>query len=345
MFRDILAPILIKENTCLLALSTVAYKANHFFARLVANSAKSFKVIRVKFICEQCEAKGLRDEVCRHRRDCVPHWAAESVIGIIKELVGKEGQSRIETENLGLDPVADDSEVFKPALIQDLLTKDRIPLTRDLRQIFLIVDPCAGSIRQNEDRPSDFAILTFGYPGNIWLGMESLPANKSEDYEAILVSHLKTLRAKPHCRFAQIVVDVESGTGLTAGDVQRLVKDHFNQVVIMDDDSRKPGRQTTYKMKAELVQLTAAALRKKEVFIYDEFVTHHPKPKDLWGKWHQQMLKYAQKKKQLRDGNISFTYTGKGNGDEQDDLALTFQRGVRTMIDFFNLPKYAEHCV
>jgi hypothetical protein len=174
--------------------------------------------------------------------------------------------------------------------------------------------------------------------------MEAIDANRSEDYEGVLVSHLKALRAHPHCRFAQIVVDVESGTGLTAGDVQRMIKDSFNRVVVMDDYSNKPGRKTTYTTKAELVQLTRVALRRKEIVVFDQFVTHHAKPNELWEEWLKQMLKYAQNKKQTRNGNISITYTGKGTaGKEKDDLSLTFQRGIKTMVDFFTLAMFSEH--
>jgi hypothetical protein len=56
------------------------------------------------------------------------------------------------------------------------------------------------------------------------------------------------------------------------------------------------------------------------------------------------MLKYAQNKKQTKNGNISVTYTGKGTaGKEKDDIAMCFQKGIKSMVDFFTLAMFSEH--
>lgn len=344
LFNEIISPTLVQDESCLVALSTVSYVPEHFFARLIANVNKSFKVERIKYVCDTC-AKEKRDKkmtYCIHNADFVPHWNNEDNLGIIAELVGKEGLRTFLVENLGLDPERPVSEVFRADMVRAFVASARRQLTSPIRDIFVVVDPCGGSIKDYKDRPSDFAVVTIGSPGNVILGMESIGANKEEDYEDRLVAHIRRIQANRYCQNARIVVDVETGTGFTAGNVNKLIKQHFNRVVIMSDYDRKPGRQTSNESKAEMAQLTNAMLMKGDVCFHEHFVTTHEDPEQLMEMFTEQMIAYKRNIKETERGYVSVIYNGK-EGNKKDDMAVTFQRAVYAMHDFYRLEQYAEY--
>jgi hypothetical protein len=137
-------------------------------------------------------------------------------------------------------------------------------------------------------------------------------------------------------------VDVETGTGFTAGHVHKLMKDNFKRVVIMSDYDNKPGRVTNYQTKAEMAQLTNAILARGDVRISRDFVTSHEDAGELLDMFSSQMTGYTRNVKETSSGSMSVTYSGKQKG-RKDDLAVTFQRAIKAMHDFYTQPKYAPY--
>jgi hypothetical protein len=144
---------------------------------------------------------------------------------------------------------------------------------------------------------------------------------------------------------ATIVLDIESGTGFEAGNVNDLVRAHFDNVITMTDYMRKPGTKTDEAAKREMMMMTREQLRMGEIFIHEQFVTTHPDKEKLLKEFSDQMCEYT---KVISDSTnnrraSTVTYTGKTKAGKKDDLSVTLQRCIRAMDRFVDSAKYGKY--
>ncbi len=335
-----MAPLTIEASVSLLALSTINRKPSHYFNRLI--NCNKFRVIRVAYVCDVCRAKGFKKE-CRHRLDSKPWWVDGAKLSEIESILGADNADKLELENLGLDPEDDELEVFPSKLVLELFNKPRVVLTRPIRVVYISIDPCAGSIKPEDKEPSDMAVIVIGQPGNVILGQNGWRVGRTEAYRDRLVNMLNKIMSHPMVEGATIVVDVERGTGLVAGDAQAIIQNNFQHVCVMNDyDEDNPGRITNYDVKHEMAQLTRAWLAVNDVGFWenlscDDSVKTSAKLKD-------QLLKFKRNVKEGKGMNSdTVIYSGKGkNKDDKDDLSVTLQKCVLAMKDFAGQRKYAR---
>jgi hypothetical protein len=335
----VVAPILILEHACLIAISTMGKEPTNFFTKLLKND--TFFVHKITYVCETCIEKGIQKQ-CKHRLDSIPHWSNEGKLELIKNLIGDEESERFERENLGV--VAEESTpyCFSADKIQQLMSNPRRSLSQPMRYIYVCIDPCAGSDIEDK-RTSDFALVVIGGPGTIILGMEAIDAYLPDHYNKRIVDHLRQIRKMRYCEDSIFVLDVESGTGLEAGHIIKLITENFNNVVVMQDFHRKPGTRTHEAEKKEMMELTRTLVDTGDISICKDFVCTDPKPEVILGKFSSQMMAYERRiviGKGVRQQNKEL-YSGKGvHKNKLDDLSTSFQRAVRCRKTFLFSGKY-----
>lgn len=346
-FREIIAPILSPTNVCLIALSTIGEKSTNFFSRMLKSGM--FKVHEVKYICKKCLDAGVR-KVCPHNVDYLPPWTQESRMEKMRKIgsttADGTGDSAYLRESLGVVIEEDDTgaQCFSASRILEIKTNPRRTFDRVVRYVFCCIDPCAGSDDEAK-RLSDFAVVTMANQDYTILGMEAIDVVEPEQFEGRLIDHLHKIRRIPMCERATIVLDIESGTGLEASRVDKLVRNHFLDVITMRDFLRKPGTKTDEAAKRDMVVITNDALKMGEVFIHENFVTTHPNPDGILNDFFTQMENYtrvfATSTSNRRASQV--TFTGKTKPGMKDDLSVTFQRCIRAMIGFKKSDKYDKY--
>jgi hypothetical protein len=344
VIKDIFVPLLIKDECCFVALSTLGYAPSNYFNRLLASG--KFKVFEVSFICGPCREKGLIDEACRHRKDAVPHWNNIEKMALIKAMMMEEGESQFQRETLGINPADKTPEVYNPDHVKRFFNSKPVKLTEQIYYLLTSVDPVAGT-DISDKRSSDFVIMTMAMPGNIIMGIDALDVTTPEDYESILVEHVRKIRSHPLALNAAFILDVESGTGTDAGNIRRVLKEAFGQktVIAMSNQRRRPGSLTTEVTKAEGVRLVQEHLRKGELRMWDQLVTSHEDPKALiHGDFQTQLFNFRRVVTERKNGINSVRYTGKLTKTTKDDLAMTLMLLLLASQEFFrNIKLYGEY--
>lgn len=339
IFRSIIVPILV-NNAILLALSTVGSQKTNYFNQLLARGV--FLVHRNSYVCDDCVKAGIRKQ-CIHKQGSRPHWANdEERLNDIYNLVGEEGRETYEMETLGLDPLEDEASVFPVERIKDLFARPRVALNQKIRFLFMFVDPCAGSKKPEDQRPSNFGVVTIAEPGHIVMGIEEFHANEEKDYAPFLIDHISRIKAHPFCEKAVIVLGVEIGTGFTAPTVQDMIMRHVGtkNVVCMNDHDTIRGRSTSYETKIRMAEVTRTYLNIGDIAFWEHLVTHKDDTAIL-KTLREQLVNYQRVATETKTGS-TVIYTGK-TGGKRDDLAVSFQLDLNMINDFFRDPKYSKH--
>jgi len=298
----------------------------------------------VTFICPACREKGLLSEACRHRKDAVPSWNSVEKMQLIKAMLMEDGEAQFQMETLGINPTDNRPECFDPIFVRRMFEKKPVEIRDTIRYLLLTVDPAAGS-DHSDKRHSDYVFMTVAYPGNIIMAVDALDVIEPQDYEAQLIDHIKRVRGLPHTEDAKLVINVESGTGLEAGHIRRLVKDYFGEdnIICMTNQRRKPGMVTSEVTKARGVDLLRQHLGRDEIKFMNNVITSHNDPKKLLkGDFQRQVLDFKKIVTPRQNGTNSVRYSGKEK-DKKDDLIMSLLLGLVAADDFFrNLVYYSE---
>jgi hypothetical protein len=274
--------------------------------------------------------------------DSVPYWNKSENLDFIMDIVGKDDAAAFARENIGFEmneEIHDRAKCFTEHLVLDLFAKPRVRLSRPIHDIFVVIDPTAGTNTDNPDAAkSDFVILSIGVPGNIILGVDALHVNRTEDYQPALHRHLTKIRQMEYCRESRFIIDVESGTGTTAGDIPTWIRrQHFGPMLEVQDMKFKPGTVTSSPAKAEMAEMTQRALLEGNYYFCQDLVTSHPRPNEMLAKFRDQLCAYE---RYVSPNGNQLLYSGKGvSKTEKDDLALTFQRAIRLQRRMLNNAK------
>lgn len=332
-FKDIALPLLSMKNSAMIGFSTKAHNPTNFMKKLIDSGG--FEVIERKYICPSCEKKGQRQQACIHERDSMPHFGDEDRLPEVRKFLGEEDDERFAIEMIGMDPSDHTRELFPANIIREIFSNPRVQIHQPIRYIFVNVDPCAGSEKEDMDRPSDFAVTSTASPWPILLGLEAFKSNRTEEYMPKLLNHIRRLLSLPYCKEAIIVLDVEVGTGHAAGDVPYGIRTQLQDVRFceMKDYEKKPGRKMLHETKVEIANLTRSYFMSKRLGIYEKLVTSHERPNELLAEFRDQLLRYQRNTKELGQGRVKVEYGGK-QGGKRDDMAVCFQRSVKSMGDF-----------
>lgn len=319
------------KYSAICAISTIGKKATAAFNAMLKSD--KFYVKKVEFICEVCYANGVR-QPCVHNRDFVPDHLGENA-ELIKTMFkgNEEGMARdvmgIVDEELG-------PNCFTHHSVMNMMTLPRRVIYEPVRRMFLTVDPSGGT-RILTSRSSKFCfILTCENPPTL-ISFGSKDVVVTQDYEEWLLSHLRRVRAMSMFSNATLIVDAESGTGYTAGDVQLLIQRNFQNVICMNELGRKPGTYTSNALKRDAMEVTRALLDAGSIRIVDQLVCDDPK---LLEELPKQLINFERVVKVTTSANFasSIEYTGKHHGP--DDIAMTFLRNMYDQHRFLLSPMY-----
>lgn len=346
--KDIFVPLLIKDECCLIALSTLGHTPSNYFNKLLATG--KFKVYEVSYICAKCKKKGFTGEACLHRKDAAPHWNNVEKMSLIKALLMEEGEAQFQLETLGINPDDKHPECFPEPHVKRFISrwgeKNGVDIEESIRYVITSIDPVAGSDHP-DSRQSDLAIISIAYPGNIIVGIEALDVVDPDDYEDILIDHVQRIFNEPLMRNAKFILDVESGTGLEAGHIRKLMINHFgaSNVIALSNQKRRPGSLTTEVTKAEGVQLLRQFLRRDDLRFWKKCVSHHPNIKELiHGEYQRQLLTFKKVVTERANGLNGYRFTGKTTKGTKDDLAMVTMLALLAHNHFFSdLRRYADY--
>lgn len=261
--------------------------------------------------------------------------------------MGENSHSTFELEALGVEAEEFTVELFGKDAINNLVKQPRVKFTRPVKRVFVCFDPCAGTKKREYDkRPSDAAIATIASVagvGHVLIGLESLGFNRTQEIKPYLKKHLEAIRSLPMFEHATIVFDIESGTGMSAGDMQAFVRKHFTNVVMMNEeaDGFKPGMPQTKRSKEEMVESFCVALQENMFGIAEDFVSVHQPADKVLEMWRQQGNRYQEETVTTKNGHTSSSYSGKGEkGTEKDDIFNATLRGFNAYRIFSNDAQY-----
>jgi hypothetical protein len=294
-------------------------------------TAKEFMTfIEISYICAPCQAAGVKN-VCPHKLAVLPPWISEDN-DFAKFLFGDDDD--IAREQMGIIAQSN-MYCFRRDLVERFIGRPRVSLFDPVRWIFMSIDPCGGSKKPEHGR-SDFAIVSICFPYTTIVGLEAIDAVRTEDYEPVLMEHIRKLREKRFLENATIVLDVEANNFMEAGNIQGMVRRAGN-VLCMDDAGRKPGMETTPAAKEEMVDIFDRLLHADDIRIDPEIVTNHPNPIQIIRALGEQCVEYRRYIKPSKDvtRRSMHTFSGKGErGNKKDDLCLCLQRVCRTRHKF-----------
>lgn len=341
VIEEVMTPVLNVNYSAIIAISTPGKRPTAKFNMML--KSEYFHVHKVMFICERCYNDGVRLP-CKHNRDFVPDHLGDNS-DLVKSLFAdnEEGMMR---DVMG---VMDDSgcSCFTERSVMNMMTLPRVGFYEPVRFVHVVADGCAGS-RIEATRSSDFCLITScgGGSHTTFLGAESFDAVTTQDYEPIIIRHLRKIRSMPMFANSTFVVDAESGTGFIAGDVQLLIQREFKtNIICMNELGRKPGTYTGGKAKREMMDIMRAHLDMGELRFFEHFTTENNNVNKMMGKIQTQLLNF-EKVVTLSDSvNVSskVTYSGKQHGP--DDLAVTMQRALYDRHKFMFAPMYQQYLI
>lgn len=339
--KDVMTPVLNVNNTAIVAVSTPGKKPTALFNRMTKNSF--FDVCHVMFICQACRDKGVR-EICVHNQDFVPDHLGDNS-ELVKSIYGEEDDAMRARDVFGVTDLDIGNQCFTERSVRAMITMPRVSIYEPIRYVFTAVDPSAGS-KIAEKRSSDFCIFSIcgGPMGTVILAIDAIDAVVTQDYEPVLIEHIRKIRAMAPFAGSVIVLDAESGTGYTAGDAQLIVTRNFDNIACMNELGRKPGTYTSSEAKREMAEITRGHLDSGDIRIFDQFMTTDPNPAGMIEKFMRQMLDYERRvvvSESLNKPN-TVQYTGKDGGKKLDDISQTFLRIMRSRLRFTFEPMYQK---
>jgi len=337
VIKTIVMPMMSVSGTALFGISTLNKSPSNIYTKMVTSGL--FNNYAVTLICDDCLKTGIR-EACKHYDWKIPKWFARGG-NPLKCLFPTDDESNMR-ENNGIVDLGD-NHCFSARLVDDFIAKPRRTLHENIRYVFTMVDPSAGS--EVEGGLSDFAIISVCERDTILVGMEQMKVNNYSDYQGILERHIKKIRKIPHLENCVNILDVESGTGFEAGRLQDEAR-KCGDITCIDDFTRKPGSKTNHSMKAECVEWTKSILQNGKLSIHRDLVTHNTKPLEMLTNFADQLKNFEKFVVASKSNTVpnKYVYSGKGsNKNKKDDLSFTFLRGVRLVNLFFTNSSYRKY--
>lgn len=266
---------------------------------------------------------------------------SEQSTQIVKNFLGDSGKAKYDREALGW-VAEDDKQVFTSEQIDTFFAQPGVTLKKLVPFIFVVIDPCVGSLRK-EKRLSDFCIVSMVTPNTI-VGVDAFDATVPEHYQDRLIKHIERLKKNPMMVNAPIVLDVESGTGMEVSHITAWVKNHFPDVISMNDDltKRKPGTRTGEDTKQDMVTLTQCLLD-MDAFMFWKDLKREIAP-ELLAKMKSQFKGFERivKPGKTLGSATHVIFTGKSKG-LPDDMCMTAMRAVLAVTKFYSENQYKKH--
>lgn len=333
----------------LIAISTISADESNFLSKLV--SAKDgrgnplFNVLNLKMVCDNCHRRGL-DLQCRHMLGQLPAWQSRGRHDFIQRVMETEEDTFL-VEMRGILSDGSKRPAYDAKSVRKLMTDPTMiyrPDGRDIRHIFMSVDPAAGGER------SEYAVVSAFFDEADRMILCGAEAGKFTDFRGcteMAVNHITALRTQiPGAKHARFVFVPESNLAFEAQHIADNIRRAGDEIdfVCMREDANRAGYKTTREFKDLMVASANGLLVRDRVLRMHGFVCAsdaNGTPEEIEQKLLTQIRDYQRKVKPPRDldfGVATVTYSGKDIGC--DDLAIAFMALPLFKTKFNNDSKY-----
>ncbi len=240
VFYEIVVPLLEMDTTALIAISTPQDKQNFYSEMFELKDARGepfFRTIRVSLVCKACEAAG-KGSTCTHNQDLIPPWKSAAKLDMVRALYGDQ-KDLMERESMG-QITSDANSVFSMPAIDAMMQMEN--LSEDANYFFTAVDPTGGGASYM----AVVSVVLFEHKCYI-VGLDASPATGPEEIRALLIQHIRGLRAHPRLKGAYCIFIPEANLGQEAEHMKHMVKDE--RLIYVVHEKRKAGVNTTHKRK------------------------------------------------------------------------------------------------
>lgn len=214
---------------------------------------------------------------------------------------------------------------FNETTLHTLFAKPRVVPEGKCQCIYTTI-----SLHEESDltkQTSDVNMISLDDTSRVILGIERIETFGSE-YESLIVNHINTIRHIAGCEDAKIVLCIESGTGLEAGHVIRLVQAAFPNVISNVDQRRRPGNVVAFQDKMKMMLATRNLLDLGVLTIHESAATTMTLALPmLLQALHDQLHRYKFSVRVDNEGHMVPMMTGR-DGKYSDGLAHCLQSAV-----------------
>jgi hypothetical protein len=341
-FMDYISPMLSKGTTAIVGISSPPDDPANWYAEAIARG--KFNTYVFELVCAACKSRSGGAELCRHKMSEVPPYTSEARLRWITEAMGPEHAARMNRELRGvMESEGGGPEVFSADKVREFIAAPRTRIEREIRQIFVFVDPCNGS--GSSLRTSDYAIVSIAQQEDrvVLMGIDLIAVRSDVDVDALLLAHVTKLRATPHAQSATIVLAVENLTGLEHDRVANLFLSRLVNVVVMRGEIKR-GVPTTNAIKRAMLTKLDELLRRDRVVVADRLVSADPTR--CLAELRAQLLRYREFRREAKTPHQvpQVVYSGKGpNNDQRDDAAVSLQLAIYWMHAFRTDIRYRNY--
>lgn len=334
--QEVVAPAMRKSGrVCIMASTTMGpdtyfdrlfYKAEQFRDLMVS--------VEISLVCTDCIKNNKKAELCHHNSNRAAPWNADGEAAVSRLMI--EDQTLWNREMAGFNEDTGPTSAFSSLHVSHLLRKSRIAVPTDIEgQLVTHIDPSGGG-------PSRMSMCT------VWIGRRDFelcrvivgmglsPPGDQIHLDSLVRPYFATLARDP--RFANAVhqLNIERNYGGYL-IVQQIYDSALSgarhgacsrgeqisntlplRIMPCEKNPGKTGSFTTNQRRCESVNSMQRQLRLDTLHVSEDFVTDTLHTRDeLCNTLKDQLLAY--RRVQKASGQI--TYNGKGNKDQQDDLA------------------------
>ena len=331
VFYEIVVPLLEMDTTALIAISTPQDKQNFYSEMFELKDARGepfFRTIKVSLICKKCEEAG-KGTSCTHNLDLIPPWKSAGKLEMVRALYGDQ-KELMERESMGAI-TQDANSVFDMKQIESIMQMS-LPDTEP-NFFFTAVDPCGGGT-------SYMAIvsLVLCEDKTYIVGMDASPADGPEEIRALLVQHIRGVRAI--MGNAWCIAIFESNLGQEAQHMKHMVKDE--RLVYVVHEKKRAGVTTTHKRKELYATTLVESIH--NLRFSPKCVCANPKL-DANARLTQTKQEFKKQMIQFKKLTIpaakpfdlpKIIYTGKTKKGMNDDIVMTLMIGLFWAREFCN---------
>jgi hypothetical protein len=314
--QEVIAPLLTKDNTSMICIST-ALGANNHFSKLFQDdgpNTKHFLRFKISLACDACREERIK---CVHNTHLMPPWLNPNNHDRAKLFM--PDQDLFDQEVMGVIVDSNGEGVFRTALLQQWRERPLLSVPSIIDTV-TFVDTYGGG--ENE-----MAIVTVTYHSErrcmVVLGIDSFHSQNPEQDAAMLQGYFTALFQHPsQCTYSQNYMAVESNFG--GNDMVNLYQQLAAQVcpVRFINDARSLGVRTTQSNKMSAVTIASSNLLDSALYFAQDLICTQGKSAVFQERLLRQL---AQIRRTGRHGN---SFSGKGSMKkgkvQNDDIAISF---------------------
>lgn len=165
VFEEVVIPLLGVKDTAVIAISTPLDETNMYsqMIDLKQDDGKTplFNVISITLICELCQGKDLKDQICcPHRQSEIPPWKTARRQDLVKKLL-ESNPEMYKREQLGV--ITSNANHAFPVHQIDAFERSSTQINQFVDKVFCAIDPAGGPHSR-----ARIALASYSITKNAW---------------------------------------------------------------------------------------------------------------------------------------------------------------------------------